>query len=298
MCFPALVALSHCWLSQSHCDPEARNLREVWLPALEWYLSERVWRAQAARSARQVDGMSREQAAIWVGMSDEELLRRCDFGVFIEYAYVHEACICTRGMHMCTRNAYVHVASSSSMRTGPRVQERWLWLSPLLSSSPPLLPNCSRIPGSSPAVESLTAMCQKDGKAATRTSTEQALFGHALHNLDLIYAHKGSVTFLSTRLPEGVGEHTRPYAARGWCSFEHAEGLLIKPPHHCIDIGRLTVTAWAAAVASRYRDLGEGRVDASTPAASKTVAQFCKQASHAASYSTGLLAILLTTRGV
>ena len=26
-----------------HPDPDAKNLRDIWLPALEWYYSERVW---------------------------------------------------------------------------------------------------------------------------------------------------------------------------------------------------------------------------------------------------------------
>ena len=40
--FPGVVAMSHMWLDPSHPDPAARNLREMWLPALEWYYSERV----------------------------------------------------------------------------------------------------------------------------------------------------------------------------------------------------------------------------------------------------------------
>ena len=40
--FPAIVAMSHMWLGEEHPDPHARNLREKWLPALEWYYSERV----------------------------------------------------------------------------------------------------------------------------------------------------------------------------------------------------------------------------------------------------------------
>ena len=30
------------WLSKDHPDPHAKNLRDIWLPALEWYYSERV----------------------------------------------------------------------------------------------------------------------------------------------------------------------------------------------------------------------------------------------------------------
>ena len=34
--FPSAAALSHMWLEPSHPDPEAKNLRTQWLPALEW----------------------------------------------------------------------------------------------------------------------------------------------------------------------------------------------------------------------------------------------------------------------
>ena len=37
--FPSAVAMSHMWLDRSHPDPHAKNLREIWLPALEWYYS-------------------------------------------------------------------------------------------------------------------------------------------------------------------------------------------------------------------------------------------------------------------
>ena len=54
------------WLDPSHPDPHARNLRDEWLPALEWYYSERV---------RQLS---------CTALSDEALLEAADFGVFIE----------------------------------------------------------------------------------------------------------------------------------------------------------------------------------------------------------------------
>ena len=81
MTFPGVVALSHCWLALAHPDPDARNLREKWLPAIEWYYSERVNRACGARRYT-----SRANHAAWKGVSDAELLERCDFGIFIECA--------------------------------------------------------------------------------------------------------------------------------------------------------------------------------------------------------------------
>ena len=65
----------------------------------------------------------------------------------------------------------------------------------------------------------LTAMCQKEAKQAgaepTRTSVEDALFRHALGNLDVIYAHSSLASMLSTRLPPGV-IIDRGYEDRGW----------------------------------------------------------------------------------
>ena len=58
-------------------------------------------------------------------------------------------------------------------------------------------------------------MCQKENDV--RTPIEDALFRHALGSLDVIYAHRGLASFLSTRLPEGVIVD-RGYGDRGWCA--------------------------------------------------------------------------------
>ena len=34
--FPSAMALSHMWLDKAHPDANARNLRDMWLPAIEW----------------------------------------------------------------------------------------------------------------------------------------------------------------------------------------------------------------------------------------------------------------------
>ena len=70
----------------------------------------------------------------------------------------------------------------------------------------------------------LTAMCQKEAKEAgaepTRTSVEDALFRHALSNLDIVYAHSNLASMLSTRLPPGV-IIDRGYEERGWYRLAH-----------------------------------------------------------------------------
>lgn len=78
MSFPGVVAMSHCWLALDHPDPEGRNLREKWLPAIEWYYSERMNRYY------QPPPDTRSLKAEYAGLSDAELLERCDFGIFIE----------------------------------------------------------------------------------------------------------------------------------------------------------------------------------------------------------------------
>lgn len=69
------------WLSQEHPDPQAKNLREIWLPALEWYYSERV-RELTYRSSN--DEESRVKDANGIPLSDEAVKEAADFGVFIE----------------------------------------------------------------------------------------------------------------------------------------------------------------------------------------------------------------------
>ena len=63
------------WLDPEHPDPAGRNMRELWLPALEWYYSERV--AMLHEEAPQ-DAKSGE------ALSDEAVLAAADFAIFIE----------------------------------------------------------------------------------------------------------------------------------------------------------------------------------------------------------------------
>ena len=68
------------WLSKDHPDPDAKNLRDIWLPALEWYYSERVRQLNSGdfgveRRAKDANGKP---------LSDEAVKEAADFGVFIE----------------------------------------------------------------------------------------------------------------------------------------------------------------------------------------------------------------------
>ena len=62
-----------------HPDPDAKNLRGIWLPALEWYYSERV-RELSYYGGRE----SRAKDANGTPLSDEAVKEAADFGVFIE----------------------------------------------------------------------------------------------------------------------------------------------------------------------------------------------------------------------
>ena len=65
-----------------HPDPDAKNLRDIWLPALEWYYSERV------RQLTHYDTFGREKGrakdAKGKRLSDKAVKEAADFGVFIE----------------------------------------------------------------------------------------------------------------------------------------------------------------------------------------------------------------------
>ena len=71
------------WLSKDHPDPHAKNLRDIWLPALEWYYSERVRQLTYVSNHRGADE-SRAKDANGTPLSDEAVKEAADFGVFIE----------------------------------------------------------------------------------------------------------------------------------------------------------------------------------------------------------------------
>ena len=136
--FPSAMALSHMWLDKSHPDPNARNLRDMWLPAIEWLYSERV---KQLVSYDKYGRESRHKDADGTPLSDEAVLAAADFGLFVD----------------------------------------------------------------------LSSMCQKENDR--RTEVEDGLFRHSLGSLDVVYAHKGLMSLLSTRVPEGV-EVDRSYGER------------------------------------------------------------------------------------
>ena len=135
------MALSHMWLDKAHPDKNARNLRDMWLPAIEWLYSERVRQLGGGDAADVFSNRAKD--ADGKPLSDEAVLAAADFGLFVD----------------------------------------------------------------------LSSMCQKENDQ--RTEVEDGLFRHALGSLDVVYAHKGLMSLLSTRVPEGV-EVDRTYEDRGW----------------------------------------------------------------------------------
>ena len=76
--FPSAMALSHMWLDKLHPDPYARNLRDMWLPAIEWLYSERVRQLGGEYQSR------RAEDADGTPLSDEAILAAADFGLFAD----------------------------------------------------------------------------------------------------------------------------------------------------------------------------------------------------------------------
>ena len=79
-------------------------------------------------------------------------------------------------------------------------------------------------------------MCQKDDDGR-RTEVETRLFRHSLDSLDVIYAHRLTASFLSTRFPDGV-VNDRSYSDRGCvCTRTHEAGAVTArppPPPSCL----------------------------------------------------------------
>ena len=71
------------WLSKDHPDPDTKNLRDIWLPALEWYYSERVRQLTYFSSLIGAEEC-RAKDANGTPLSDEAVKEAADFGVFIE----------------------------------------------------------------------------------------------------------------------------------------------------------------------------------------------------------------------
>jgi hypothetical protein len=69
-----------------HPDPDAKNLRELWLPAIEWLYSERVRQLMTDGIFGSVGGKARATAADGAPLSDEAVLEAADFGIFIDLA--------------------------------------------------------------------------------------------------------------------------------------------------------------------------------------------------------------------
>ena len=72
------------WLDREHPDPAGRNMRELWLPALEWYYSERVRGLcdMFGEFVKPTDSKSSRTSG--EELSDEAVLAAADFAIFIE----------------------------------------------------------------------------------------------------------------------------------------------------------------------------------------------------------------------
>lgn len=188
MLFPGLVSCSYCWVDREHPDPRAETMRQLWLPAFEWYLSERVLALRSVRHrlrkrAENVSRMRDRLAKPPEGLSAEDLaVRRADLLEHIEKAEAHRAKATTRAQ------------AAGAAGTDDE----------LLSHADFAL------------FVDFASICQHAGNVdGTRSPVEERLFKHALSSLDVIYAHVGMVSFLTTQLPRGCSG--LGYDERGWC---------------------------------------------------------------------------------
>ena len=121
-----------------------------------------------------------------------------------------------------------------------------------------------------------------DANGIRRTPTEEGLFKHALHNLDVVYAHRGTVSMLTTRLPDGLGapaadgdapdayRRDTSAASRGYASSEDeyadAGGFLLTPEPELAGPWGYTAKGWVDRDdEDEQRRLGHVQVDAAAP---------------------------------
>ena len=76
------------WLEPEHPDPAGRNMRELWLPALEWFFSERVYMVCGGGGKFDRD-VGKPNDTNGKELSDEAVLALADFAIFIECACTH-----------------------------------------------------------------------------------------------------------------------------------------------------------------------------------------------------------------
>ena len=84
---PSAMTLSHMWLDKEHPDANARNLRDMWLPAIEWLYSERVSQLGGEYAVGEKDHLGSEpraKDADGTPLSDEAVLAAADFGLFVD----------------------------------------------------------------------------------------------------------------------------------------------------------------------------------------------------------------------
>lgn len=198
--FPSAVALSHMWLDPSHPDPHAKNLRELWMPALEWYYAERI------RQLTMNTVVMRETRA-WLNwgrhfLSDEDVRSAADFGVFIDLASM---CQKEGGQRTAVEEALFRHALQSLDIICARAPCVCTCEQPTSPPSPR-----PRVHGSTPSL-SLTRSSLARGQQLSRARTPSLVTRAFAARAD---AHESMATLLSTRVPAGVTV-ARAYDDRG-----------------------------------------------------------------------------------
>ena len=226
------------WLTAGHPDPDSKNLREIWLPALEWcarhqmasptpllllpltspglslpslsltascthtHTHARYFSERVRQLTYHFDDESRATDAKGTPLSDEAVMEAADFGVFIDLASMpqHER----EAEHAWKLGLYWVLLEDKPEGTE-------------LAHAPPAL--AAALASGKTAFEraevdsfgiddlswsSIVHVGDVWFQPTGRSPVEAALFKHALGSLDVMYAHKAMASLLSTRLPDGV----------------------------------------------------------------------------------------------
>ena len=114
----------------------------------------------------------------------------------------------------------------------------------------------------------------------SRSEAQTASFKRALEGtMDLWYAHKGTVVLCVTKLPEGCT--VRPYASRGWTTYERCSAELIKPVEaYVVEEGKTFgegAYLWPMCIdAARVDEAGAGRRPPAPPAVFAELLESCQ----------------------
>jgi hypothetical protein len=80
-----------------------------------------------------------------------------------------------------------------------------------------------------------------DLQSVDRSEAELSSFKEGLNNMDVLYAHAGTCTYIVSEVPAGctVDPGRGGYSLRGWTSFEQTVSGIQKDICHCLDIGKV-----------------------------------------------------------